>query len=151
MKFLLVTYKETFLLTNKLYCRRCRELIAAFNTFFLNRTFKVLKKPTKPAETQVQCTVLKYNKEFKKRRRLRQRQRHKAVILLIKRTKMIVLHVRHAFLNNSLPYTSKLLHEMTKFKVLKTTWTNYSESSSLTLYFKSVRTNPVLGHFAHIE
>ena len=40
---------------------------------------------------------------------------------------------------------------MTKFKVLTTTCTNYSESVSLTLYFKSVRTNPVLGHFAHTE
>ena len=89
-------------------------------------------------------------KEFKKRRWLRLRQRQKAVILLVKRTKMIVLHVRHAFLNISLPYSSKLQREMTKFKVLTTTWTNYSESFSLTLYFKSVRTNPVLGHVAHI-
>ena len=64
---------------------------------------------------------------------------------------MIVLHVRHAFLNNSLPYSSKLLREMTNFKVLTTTWTNYGESLSLTLYFKSVLTNPVIGHFAHIE
>ena len=92
-----------------------------------------------------------FKREFKKRRRLRQRQRQNAVILLVERTKMIVLHVRHAFLNNSLPYSSKLLREMTKFKVLTTTWTNYSESFSLTLHFKSVRTNPVLGHFAHIE
>ena len=62
---------------------------------------------------------------------------------------MIVLHVQHAFLNISLPYSSKLLREITKFEVLRTTWTNYSESSSLALYFKSVRTNPVIGHFAH--
>ena len=85
-------------------------------------------------------------KEFKKRRRLRQRQRQK-----VKRIKMLVLHFRHAFLNISLPYSSKLLREMTKFKVLTTTWTNYRESFSLTLYFKSVCTNPVLGHFNHIE
>ena len=39
---------------------------------------------------------------------------------------------------------------MTKFKVLTTTWANYSESFGLTLYFKSVHTNPVIGHFAHI-
>ena len=45
----------------------------------------------------------------------------------------------------------KKLREMTKLMVLTTAWTNYSESFSLTLYFKSVRTNPVLGHFAHIE
>ena len=95
--------------------------------------------------------ILAHIMEFKKRRRLRQRQRQKAVILLVKRTKMIVLHVRHAFLNISLPYSSKLLREMTNFKVLTTTWTNYSESFSLTLYFKSVRTNPVIGHFAPIE
>ena len=43
------------------------------------------------------------NRGFKKRRRLRLRQRQEAVILLVKRTKMIVPHVRHAFLNNSLP------------------------------------------------
>ena len=83
-------------------------------------------------------------KEFKKR------QRQKSVMSLIKRTKMIVLLVRHAFLNNSLPQPSSqdlsflsplstnlgtrsfspsnLLQEMTKFKVLTTTWTNYSES-----------------------
>ena len=79
-----------------------------------------------------------YNREFKKRRRLRQRQRQKAVILLVKITKKIVLHVRHAFLNNSPPYSSKLLREMTNFKVFTTTWTNYSESFSLTLHFKSV-------------
>ena len=91
-------------------------------------------------------------KEFKKRRRLRLRlrQRQKAVIVLVKRTKMLVLHVRHAFLNISLPYSSKLQREMTKFKALTTTWTNYSESFSLTLYFKSVRINPVIGHLAHI-
>ena len=65
-------------------------------------------------------------KEFKKRRRLRLYHRQKAVILLVKRTKMLVLHVRHAFLNISLPYSSKLQREMTKFKVLTTTWTNYS-------------------------
>ena len=90
-------------------------------------------------------------REFKKRPRLRQRQRQKAVILLVKRTKIIVLHVRHAFFNISLPYSSKLLREMTNFKVLTTTWANYSESFSLTLYFKSVPTKPVIGHFAHIE
>ena len=89
-------------------------------------------------------------REFKKRQRLRQRQRQKAVILLVEKTKMIVLHVRHAFLNISLPYSSKLLREITKFDVLTTTWTNYSESFSLALYFKSVRTYPVIGHFARI-
>ena len=87
-------------------------------------------------------------------RELKQRQRQKAVILLVKRTKKIVLHVRHAFLNSSLPYSSKLLREMTKLrKVLTTTWTNltnYCESFGLTLYFKSIRTNSVLGHFALI-
>ena len=62
---------------------------------------------------------------------------------------MLVLHVRHAFLNNSLPYSSKPQLEMTNFKILTTTWTNYNESFSLTLYFKSVLTNPVIGHFAH--
>ena len=96
------------------------------------------------------CRPRPDNKEFKKRRRLRLRQRQKPVILLVKRTKMIMLHVRHAFLNKSLPYSSKLQREMTKFQVLTTTWTNYSQSFSLTLYFKSVRTNPVIGHFAHI-
>ena len=63
---------------------------------------------------------------------------------------MIVLNVRHAFLNICVPYSSKLLLEITKFEVLRTTWTNYRESFSLALYFKSARTNPVIGHFAHI-
>ena len=45
---------------------------------------------------------------------------------------------------------TKLLREMTKFMVCTTTWTNHSKSFSLNLYFKSVRTNPVIGHFAHI-
>ena len=90
------------------------------------------------------------SKEFKKRRRLRLRKRQKAVILLVKRTKMLVLHAWLAFLNISLPHSSKLQREMTKFKVSTTTWANCSESFSLTLYFKSVRTNPVIGHFAHI-
>ena len=57
----------------------------------------------------VAVPVVNFKREFKKRRRLQQRQRQKAVILLVKRTKMIVLHVRHAFFNNSLPYSSKLL------------------------------------------
>ena len=47
---------------------------------------------------------------------------------------MIVLYVRHAFLYISVPYSSKPLREMTKFTVLTTTWTNYSESFSLNLY-----------------
>ena len=96
------------------------------------------------------CSCSRSSREFKKRQRLRQRQRQKAVILLVEKTKMIVLLVRHAFLNISLPYSSKLLREITKFDVLTTTWTNYSESFSLVLYFKSVRTNPVIGHFGHI-
>ena len=39
---------------------------------------------------------------------------------------------------------------MTKAMVLTTTWTNYSKSFSLTLDFKSGRTNPVIGHLVHI-
>ena len=120
----------------------------------------IISLSTKGSPSRNQCcnflhgkqraTESQVNKEFKKRQRLRQRQRQKAVILLVKRTKMMVLHVRHAFLNLSLPYSPKLLLEMTNFKVLTTTWTNYSKSFSLTLYFKSVRTNPVIGHVAHI-
>ena len=64
---------------------------------------------------------------------------------------MIVLLVRHAFFNISLPYSPKLLRKMTEFKVLTTTWTNYGESFSVTRYFKYDRTNPVLGRFAYIE
>ena len=77
--------------------------------------------------------IREVNKQQRLRLRLRLRQRQKALILLVKRNKMIVLHVRHAFLNISLPYSSKLLREMTKFEVLTTTWTNYSESFSLSL------------------
>ena len=101
-----------------------------------------LGKEFLPGEEENMATLhwgtgkLRQNKEFKKRRGLKQRQRQKAVILLVKRTKMIVLHLWHAILNISLLYSSKLLREMTKFKVLATTWTNYSESFSLTVYFK---------------
>ena len=38
---------------------------------------------------------------------------------------------------------------MTKFQVLTTTWTKNSESFLLSLCFKSVRTNLVIGYFAH--
>ena len=68
----------------------------------------------------------------------------------LKEEEMIVSHVRHASLNIFFPYSSKLLREITKFEVLRTTWTNYDESFSLAFYFKSVRTNPVIGHFAFI-
>ena len=37
------------------------------------------------------------NREFKQRRRLRLRQRHKATIWLVKKGKTIVLHVQHEF------------------------------------------------------
>ena len=36
------------------------------------------------------------------------------------------------------------------FKVLTTTWTHFFEPFSLSLFFKSVLTNLVIGYFAHI-
>ena len=49
------------------------------------------------------------------------------------------------------PVLFKTATWMTNFKVLTRTLANYSESFSLTLYFKSVLINPVIGNFAHIE
>ena len=52
---------------------------------------------------------------FKQRRQLRQRQRHKASILLVKKENIIVLHVQHEFPRISLPYSTKKQREMIKF------------------------------------
>ena len=46
-------------------------------------------------------------REFKQRLRLRKRQRHKAGTLLVKKAKIIVLHVQHEFPCISLPYSTK--------------------------------------------
>ena len=75
-------------------------------------------------------------KHPKKRQRLRQRQRKKAVILLVKRGRNDHAARAARIFEHSLQYSSKLLREFTKFEVLRTTWTNYSESFSLafTLY-----------------
>ena len=56
-------------------------------------------------------------REFKQRRRLRLRlrQRHEARILLVKRGKIHVLHVKNEFPCISLPYASKQHREITKF------------------------------------
>ena len=56
---------------------------------------------------------------------------------------MIVLHVRHAVLHISLLYSSKQQRKMTNFQVLTITWPNNSESSFLSLCFKSLLTNLV--------
>ena len=58
--------------------------------------------------------------EFKKRRRLRQRQ--KGVILLVKRGKNDRVARAARILNISLLYSSKQQRKMTNFKVLMTTW-----------------------------
>ena len=99
----------------------------------------------------VSCDQLWFDDLISFHKTLRQRQRTKAVILLVERTKMIVLHMQHAFLNISLPFSSKLLREMNKFKVLTITWTNFGESFSLTLYFKSVSTNLLFINFFQLS
>ena len=52
---------------------------------------------------------------------------------------MIVLLVRHAFLNNSLQYSSKLLREMTKFKVLTERNSNGNSNSLLGYHLQTKR------------
>ena len=80
-------------------------------------------------------------REFKKRQRLRQQQRQKAVILLVKKTCCSNLSCTHQNYYAKWP-NLRFLRQRGQI-------TNY-KCFSLTLYFKCVRTNPVLGHFAHI-
>ena len=61
------------------------------------------------------CTATNRDKrEFKQRRRLRVRQRHEARMLLVKKGKILVLHVQHEFPCIFLPYSIKQ-REITKF------------------------------------
>ena len=91
------------------------------------------------------------NREFNKRRRLWQRKRQNAVILLVKRGKNErAARVARVFQYISLPYSSKQQRKMTNFQVLTTTSTNNSESFLLSLCFKCVRTNLVIAYFAHV-
>ena len=55
------------------------------------------------------------HREFKQRRRVRLRQRHKARILLLEKGKMLVLHVQHEFPCISLPYSTEQQRKITKF------------------------------------
>lgn len=79
------------------------------------------------------------NREFKKW--LRQRQRHKTMGLMTKNNRAAragsVLYI-------SLPYSAKHLREVAKFKVFTTTWARNTESFILYLFFKTVRSNPVI-------
>ena len=74
------------------------------------------RNPVRPQSTLVQSSVVfrdRYTKldfagrKFKQRLRLRKRQRHKAGTLLVKKAKIIVLHVQHEFPCISLPYSTK--------------------------------------------
>ena len=60
------------------------------------------------------------NWEFKKRRRERQTQCHKSMILLVERGKIIVLHVQHAFWCKFLTQSAKCRREIFIFEVLTT-------------------------------
>ena len=64
---------------------------------------------------QSELKLSSVNREFKQRRRLRLRQRHKARILLVKKKKIFVPHVQHEFPCISLPYSTKQQREITKF------------------------------------
>ena len=61
-------------------------------------------------------------REFWHQRRERQRQCHKLRIWLVECGKTIVLHVRHALVNKSVPSSAKQRREVTKFTVLMNTW-----------------------------
>ena len=84
------------------------------------------------------------SREFKKRLRLRQRQRQKAVILLVKRGKHDSTARATRTFCIALPYSLKEQRKMTNCQVLSPTWTNISESSLLSLCFKSICTNRVI-------
>ena len=64
-------------------------------------------------------------REFTKRRRLRQRQRQKAVIQLVKRTKIVELHVRHAFLARVARVARIFGTQFSPVVVKTTTWNDY--------------------------
>ena len=55
--------------------------------------------------------------EFQLRRRQQQRQRYELRILLVQQGKISVLHVRHAFYNNSVSSSVKQQLEITTFPV----------------------------------
>ena len=65
---------------------------------------------------------LSFIREFWHQRRERQRQRHKLRIWLVECGKIIVLHVRHALMNKSVPSSAKQQREITIYTVLMNTW-----------------------------
>ena len=63
---------------------------------------------------------------------------------------MIVLHVRHALMNKSLPSSAKQQREITIFTVLMNTWAYKRSSLVLCIYFDSAQTNSVAGFFVNV-
>ena len=86
---------------------------------------------------------------FKIWRRQRQRRRHKSMIWLVELSKIVVLHVRHAFWCNVLTLSAKRRREIFIFEILTTTRARSSKSFSLCLSMKTVRTTQAKVQFAY--
>ena len=80
-----------------------------------------------------------HNGEFKKWRRHRQRQRHKSMLWLVERRKIIVLHVRHTFCWKYLTYSVKRRRAILIFEVLSTSRARNSKFFILCLCMKIIR------------
>ena len=61
-----------------------------------------------------------------------------------------MLHVRHALMNKSVPYSAKQQREITTFTVLMNTSAYNRKPLILCIYFDSAQTNPVAGFFVNI-
>ena len=78
-------------------------------------------------------------REFKKWRHQRQRQRHKSMLWLVERGKIIVLHVRRAFWWKFSTYSVKRQREIVIFEVLSTSRARSSKFFTLCLCMKIIR------------
>ena len=61
-----------------------------------------------------------------------------------------MLHVRHALMDKSVPFSTKQQREITSFTILIKTWGYNRKSLVLCVYFDSVQTNPVAVFFVSI-
>jgi len=115
---------------------QCECYFARFD-FLLWRS---LKRP--PRSPLYNWSITIDSRELKQGRRQGQRQHLKTMIWLVEWGKIIVLHVRHALKYNSLTWSAKLQWEISKLKVLTTTWTHKNKSFILYIYFNGVSTSP---------
>ena len=61
-----------------------------------------------------------------------------------------MLHVRHALMDKSVPFSTKQQRKITSFTILINTWGYNRKSLVLRIYFDSVQTNPVAVFFVNI-